>query len=326
MKKRIILGIIISIFFLYLVLRNIDFKSIIDVISNGNYLWILPTIITCTLGFIFRSVRWRYLLLPVKKFHWRQLFSSLVMGFAANYIFPLRFGEVVRAYIVGKKHQISKSASFATIVLERIMDGLGILILLCLSVPFLPVFPPWIKHTILIAIVLFLVVFVVLTVLILKKHFVDHLKKIPFIKYELKERIVNKIKKFIVGFEIIKDIKNFSVVLLFSICVWVFETLNLFFLVRIVDIHIPFSGLIFILFICVLGIIIPAAPGSIGTFEAAFVVGIMFFSTKVTVITKETAFATALIAHSIGGFYVMSLGLYYFFKEGISYKEISESR
>jgi len=66
---------------------------------------------------------------------------------------------------------------------------------------------------------------------------------------------------------------------------------------------------------------IPAAPGSLGTFEAAFVVGMMFFK-----IPKETAFAAALISHAIGGLYVTSLGVYYFFKEGISYKEISRAK
>lgn len=258
--------------------------------------------------------------MPVKNFHWKQLFSSLLMGFAANCVFPMRFGEIIRAYIVGKKHQISKSASLATIVLERIMDGVGILILLGLAVPFLPVFPSWVKRAIFIAIILFIGVLVAVSILIIKKHFIDILKKVPFIKYELKELIVNKIKKFIIGFESIKDIKNFLIIICISVCVWLCETFSIYFLVRIVGVNLSFFAIVFVLFVTIIGVMIPAAPGSLGTFEAAFVVGMMFFK-----IPKETAFAAALISHAIGGFYVMSLGIYYFFKEGISYKEISRA-
>lgn len=325
MKKRVLAGIIISIFFIFLILKNIDIKSMLKTIAAGQYLWLLPYFCSVAASFAFRSVRWKFLFSPVKKFGPLELFPCLMMGFASNLIFPVRIGEFVRAYIVGKKHDVSKSASLATIVLERIMDGAGVLILLGLAVPFLPVFPLWIKNALLIAIVLFLTVFTVLTILIMKKHFVDYLKNLPFIKYELKERIVQNVKKFIVGFEVIKDIKNFSVVLLLSICVWIFETSNLFFLVRIINIHIPYSGLIFVLFICILGVIIPAAPGSIGTFEAAFVVGIMFFGAYDPGITKESAAAAALLARLGSGFFVMSFGLYYFFKEGISYREIAAS-
>lgn len=320
MKKRILLGIIISIFFLYLVLRNIDIKIIAEFIIHGNYLWLLPCIVMYTLAFVFRAHRWKFLFLPIKKFTAKQLFSSLLMGFAANNVFPMRFGEIVRAYIVGKKHNVSKSSSLATIVLERIMDSVGVLILLVLSIPFLPVFPSWVKKTIFIAIILAISVFIAAGILITKKHFVDILKRVPFIRYELKEQIVHKIKKFIIGFEVIKDIKNFLIIIFLSVCVWVCETFNLYFLVKIVGLDLSFFALVFVVFVTIIGVMIPAAPGSLGTFEAAFVVGMLFFK-----IPKETAFAAALISHAIGGFYVMSLGIYYFFKEGISYKEISQA-
>ncbi|MFH1540543.1 MAG: lysylphosphatidylglycerol synthase transmembrane domain-containing protein [Elusimicrobiota bacterium] len=324
MKKRIIFGIIISIFFLYLVLRNIDIKTIAKFIINGNYLWLLPCIVAYTLAFILRSVRWKFLFLPIKKFSAKQLFPSLAMGFAANCIFPMRFGELVRAYIVGKKHNISKSSSLATIVLERITDGISVLILLLLAVPFLPVFPPWVKKTIFIAIIFFISVLGVVSILIVKKHFIDFFKKIPFIKYELKERLVHKIKKFLVGFEIITDIKSFLIVMLISFCVWLCEIFNTYFLLKIVGINLSLFAIIFVLFITIIGLTIPAAPGSLGTFEAAFVAGIMFFSTNGTIIMKEVAFAAALISHFVGGIYILLVGFYYFFKEGISYKEISQ--
>lgn len=277
--------------------------------------------VTYTLAFIFRSIRWKFLFLPIKKFTAKQLFSSLMMGFAANCIFPMRFGEVVRAYIVGKKHNISKSASFATIVLERIMDGIGVLILLGVSLFFLHKVPSWTRKTLIFAILLFIGTLITICVLIIKKHFVDLLKHLPGIKSELKEKIIYKIKKFICGFEVIKDTNSFFIVIFFSLCVWLCEMLNMYFLVKVVSIDLSIFVIIFVLFATVIGVMIPAAPGAIGTFEFFFVASMMFFG-----IGKEKALASALIIHSLGGIYVISLGVYYFFKEGISYKEISHAR
>ncbi|MDD5687049.1 MAG: lysylphosphatidylglycerol synthase transmembrane domain-containing protein [Elusimicrobia bacterium] len=318
MKKRILFGILISVFFLYFVLRNIDLKNILEIISNGKYWWVLPTLLTTTLGFLFRSIRWKYLFLPIKDIKPEQLFSSLIMGFAANNIFPMRFGEFVRAYIVGKKHNVSKSASFATIVFERIMDGVGILILVSISLIFLPKFPPWTKRAMFFSILFFVGTLVVAGILIIKKHFIDLLMKIPCIKCELKEKIINKIKRFITGFEIIKDIKVFFTVILFSLCVWTCETLTMFFFMKVVGVHLSIFVVIFIVFATVIGVTIPAAPGSIGTFEFFFVASMMFFG-----VSKGKALASALIIHSIGIIYVILLGGYFFLKEGISYKEIA---
>ncbi|OGS47454.1 MAG: hypothetical protein A2539_02390 [Elusimicrobia bacterium RIFOXYD2_FULL_34_15] len=321
MKKRIIFGILISIFFLFLVLRNINFKDMMQIVANGEYLWMLPCLGTYTLSFIFRSIRWKYLLSPIRNFKAKQLFSSLIMGFAANCIFPFRFGEFVRAFIVGKKHNLSKSASLATIVLERIMDGVGILILLGVALLFLKKIPSWTKKTVIIAILLFIGSLVFAGVLIAKKHFIDWLKKIPLLKHELKEKIIDKIKKFLIGFEVIMNVKGFIMVIFFSLCVWICETFNLFFLIKITGIHLSYFTIIFVLFATVLGVTIPAAPGSIGTYEFFFVASLMFFG-----VAKEKAVASALITHSFGIIFVMVLGMFYFFKEGISYKEIAAAK
>lgn len=320
MKKRVLVGILISIFFIFLILKNIDIKSMLKIIAGGQYLWLLPYLCSITFAFIIRSVRWKFLFSPVKKFGPLELFPCLIMGFAANLIFPVRIGEFVRAYIVGKKHAVSKSASFATIVLERITDGIGILVLLSIALIFLPKVPPWTKKMFISGIVFFIIALVVVGVLIVKKSYTDLLKRIPFLKDETKERIVQKAKKFITGFEIIKDVKSFFAIIFLSVFIWLCESMNVYLLVRIIGIHLPFSAVIFVLFVTVIGLIIPAAPGSVGTFEFFFVTSIMFFG-----VSKVNGLAAALIIHVVGIILIMSLGVYYFIKEGISYKEITTS-
>ncbi|MEW6558098.1 MAG: lysylphosphatidylglycerol synthase transmembrane domain-containing protein [Elusimicrobiota bacterium] len=318
MKKRIFFGILVSIIFLYPVLRNINFQNLFGIISNGQYIWILPCIVIYTLAFGFRAIRWTYLFRPVKKFTATQLFSSLIMGFAANNIFPIRIGEIVRAYIVGKKYDVSKGASLATIILERIMDGVAVLILLGLAIPFIPKVPIWTRKMSVYAIILFVGALGVAVAIITKKNSVNYLWKLPFIKYELKAKIINKLVKFITGFEALKDIFGFVMIIFLSICVWLCETLNIFFMVKIVNINLPITVMVFVIFAAVIGVTIPAAPGAIGTFEFFYVASMMFFG-----ISKDKALASALIIHAIGMTYILLLGGYYFVKEGVSYKEIA---
>ncbi|MBN1385176.1 MAG: flippase-like domain-containing protein [Elusimicrobia bacterium] len=321
MKKRILAGILISIFFIFLILKNVDIKSMFNIIAEGQYLWLLPYLCSVVVAFTFRSIRWKLLFLPVKKFKSLELFPCLMMGFAANLVFPMRIGEFVRAYIVGKKHNISKSASFATIVLERIMDGVGILVLLSAALVFLPKVPPWTKRLFVSGIVFFIVALIIAGIMIVKKSYMDLLKKIPFLKDGLKEKIVQKAKKFTTGFEVIKDVNSFFMIILISVCIWICESMNMYFIVRIIGVHLPFSVMIFVLFATVIGLTIPAAPGSVGTFEFFFVEGIRFFG-----VSRVKGLAGALLVHSMGIIFIMSLGIYYYIKEGISYKELTEEQ
>jgi hypothetical protein len=168
---------------------------------------------------------------------------------------------------------------------------------------------------------MFLGSFFAVVALMLKRHSVGWLMKVPFVSGELREKAVVKARSFITGLEVIKSGKNFFAVILFALAVWMCETVNMFFLVRIVGIHLSLPVTVFILFVVAIGVAIPAAPSSIGTFEFFFVGGLVFFG-----ITKETALACGLIIHFVSFSYIILFGAYYFFSEGISYREISKER
>ena len=58
----------------------------------------------------------------------------------ANYLLPARVGEFIRAFLLGSRVRISKTASFATVVVERVFDGFTVM-LMFLLVLFLMDFP-----------------------------------------------------------------------------------------------------------------------------------------------------------------------------------------
>lgn len=143
MKKqwlKFLIGCLISAFFLWLAFRRVDFKTLWATLETINYWWTIPFVIITMLSMYVRTMRWHYLLLPSYKIPTPRLFPPLIIGFAFNGIFPARAGEFARAYVVGKKENMTFSAAFATVVVERIFDGLTMLFLFAVTLMFLPEF------------------------------------------------------------------------------------------------------------------------------------------------------------------------------------------
>jgi uncharacterized protein (TIRG00374 family) len=119
---KFLLGILSSGLFLYLAFRNVDLILVFKVFKKVKYLNIILVVFLTILGFYLRAIRWYYLMKPLKSIKISSLFSATMIGFMTNNILPARLGEVFRAYIIGRKENIKKTASFATIIVERVFD------------------------------------------------------------------------------------------------------------------------------------------------------------------------------------------------------------
>src|SRR5512139_1698025 len=120
-------GILISALFLYLVLRKIDYAQLWQVLKAANYWWLIPGVAVYFIALWVRSWRWHYLLRPLKAIPTQVMFPIVTMGYAGNNIFPARAGEVVRAVVLKRKQDVSISASLATVIIERVFDGIVML-------------------------------------------------------------------------------------------------------------------------------------------------------------------------------------------------------
>jgi uncharacterized membrane protein YbhN (UPF0104 family) len=129
-KVQLVVGLLISAFFLYLTLRPVKFADLWLAIRTYNWLWSIPFLIVTFASMWVRAVRWRHLILPTASFRSARLFSPMMAGFAINGLLPARIGEFARAYILGSKGKVPVTAAFATIVVERIFDSLVLLVML----------------------------------------------------------------------------------------------------------------------------------------------------------------------------------------------------
>ena len=131
------IGFLISAAILFLAFHRIDFRLLLENLQKANYLYLVPIVVVIFLSMALRALRWGYLLLPIKRVGFPNLFAGILIGFMANNVLPVRMGEFVRAYIIGRSEQIRKSASFGTVVVERLFDGFTVLGLLVVVLTFL---------------------------------------------------------------------------------------------------------------------------------------------------------------------------------------------
>jgi hypothetical protein len=118
-KRSYWIGLLLSLFFLFLFFRKIDLRGVWESFKSVEYVYTLPLMAINLLAIWVRAKRWDYLLSPIKRVPMKELYNATAIGFMANNIFPARVGEFVRAIILGHRARISKTASFATIVVER---------------------------------------------------------------------------------------------------------------------------------------------------------------------------------------------------------------
>lgn len=132
MWKHYLAGLIVSAGAVYLFLKVVDPGQMLAALGSLNPWYLIPCALMYVASYVFRAWRWHFLMRPVARVGFKPLLSALVIGFLANNLLPAHLGEFVRAYVLGRDQGVSKSSVFATIVLERIYDGLTVLFLLML--------------------------------------------------------------------------------------------------------------------------------------------------------------------------------------------------
>lgn len=321
MKLKIWIGVAISLFFIWLAFRKVDYAALGAVFSGVDYRYILPATAITLLQFFLRAARWGHILEPLKKVKIGSLFSATSIGFMGNNILPARIGEFLRSYAIARKENISISASFATIVVERILDVFT-LVLFMLYLLYALSLPP--EHAGIESIirragaVSALLFFVALTMLFYFKKHKDVFKKlldkviVPFSK-SIAEKIAGLIDAFASGLSVLGVGRHLLPISLYSLCIWFLSVVPISLVLLSFGYSYPFSVSVFILVIIAIAVAIPSAPGYIGTFHYACAMALGLFN-----IPEEEALSVAITLHAINFFPITLVGLFYLWKNKLS--------
>jgi len=313
------LGLIISGVFLYLALRGLRLQDVWGAVQGGQYAWLIPGVIVYFMGVAVRAWRWQYLLKPVKEVPFKQSFEIVTIGYMGNNIFPARLGEVLRAVVLKRREDVPISASLATIIVERVFDGVVMLAFVFLNLGALTNiqgssgFIGSIQSLAVWGAVLFLGV---LAAFLLAAMFPERSKQMitwfsdRLIPERFREKLLGIAFKFLGGLEALRSPREALMIFVTSVIIWLFETGKYWFVMHAFDFEVSFFALMLMNGIVNLATTIPSAPGYVGTFDAPGIAVLEAFG-----IPKATAAGYTLVLHVALWFPITALGLYYFIPE-----------
>lgn len=333
MKKvrwNVFIGLLISLAFLIYALSRVDYAEVAGAFSEASYIWTIPTMLGVLAAMWIRAVRWRWLLMPVQSLKLHTLFSSVMIGFMANNLLPARIGEVVRAISLSKKHQLSKSSVFATVVAERAFDSFGLLIVFWVSFFFID-YPDELKKAGFFALIFACFVMIFLYLLKVKTDLGVRLICKPLAKFSTKfsVRIESILRKFAMGLSVLTTPSSIVIVLLISIFLWIFTGLTGYLIFIAFGLYPEIWAAFILLFVSVLAVSLPSSPGYIGTFHAACIIAFNLVSSLGMFnheVSKSVALSYSVVLWSCQFFPVTIVGLYYLKKEHLRFKDIEKSK
>jgi len=320
---KLIIGAVLSLGLLGVLFYGMDFGRLRDALEKTKLAYV-GAVALLQIGFLLvRSVRWRYLMHPVKpRIPVGSLFSATMIGFMANNVLPARLGEFVRAYAIGRKEEVSTGSAFATIVVERLFDGLSVLFLLIVSLMFMPEHVAGklggtLRHAGEVSLGAYCVL-IALIVLSLRHPSLPRRITAAVVKPvsgKLAERLCDLADRFVHGLSVVRSPGLMAKIIAITVVHWGLLPSTVYLLFRGMDIPLGvYSSVLVFTLICI-GVALPSTPGYVGTFDYAAVLGLTMLG-----IDEPTALGFAIVAHAANYLPVTLLGLYYFMKENMSLK------
>jgi glycosyltransferase 2 family protein len=316
------LGIAVSLFFLYFSLRGLRLLDLAAVLKNANYWWLIPGVAVYFLAVWARAWRWHYLLRPIKPIPTRTLFPITVIGYLGNNIFPARAGELLRSVVLKIDQQVAISASLATIIVERIFDGvvmLGFVFVNLAEIANMTAASGFIGNIQQLAFWGVGIFVGALVIFLLAAMFPDRSLALlqigaRILPLRFRQKLLDLAENFLGGLAALRSPVGVLMIFLTSVVIWLLETVKYWLVMHAFPFEVSFFTLMLMNGLVNLATTIPSAPGYIGTFDAP---GIAVLSASGVV--KSIAAAYTLVLHAALWFPITALGFYYLLRKGISW-------
>ena len=316
---QVALSVLLAAGLLAFFLRGLDFREIGRQVSAADARWLAASVVLGVGTFLFRALRWTWLLRPVARVHFYPAFVATAFGFAANNL-PGKVGEVLRPALLARSEKLPFSPLLASVLLERVFDGAAVLFFFLLAAATgIPNTRGTGKLLVPAALLLVLVGAVVFSVARRREteRFLEKLwRRLPA---RVQPRARSFAESFVDGFASIKEPRLLILVTAGSLGMWLVIQLQVYSVLRAFHLELPFSASFVVTAAAVLGLMFPT-PGGLGSYHLAVQLALM----DVYGVARDTATGVALLAHAISFIPITIIGLALFAMTPIRARRIAD--
>ncbi len=279
-------------------------------LKSANWIMVLPFLLSLAVIHVARTLRWGNLLSGMERIRFKSLNEASAIGFMMLIILPFRLGEFARPFLIAQRSQVRRSAAMTTVVLERIVDGIVIAVLLRILLFFLPGESADVARIRVGGNIMFLVFFGGFCFLMLARWQHDRVIGLmravgSRVSKGLTEKAIHIVDGFVGALKQLPDGKNLALFVLWTAVYWGLNGASTWLLANAFDcsaahgeacqpLTLSLYGGFVVLSVLVIGLMIPAAPGSAGTFQASMLIGLGVFMSKEVVNSSGVAFANVV--------------------------------
>ncbi len=329
--EKALFGVAVTVFLLWWVLRNEDPSEVWTNILQGDFVLLLAAVSVATFGFFIRALRWRVLLARVNPdTRLGSRFAAVSIGFMGNNVLPLRAGEFMRPYALSRLEPVTFSAAFGSLVVERFLDGMVLLLFLVLPVvlPGSPAAEAFSgeRGALLLRgglVTVSLVLFALVCMAVLPRQFVQFVEWFAaFLPKKLSVQLVESLASFLDSLAIMRDPKLLALALAWTLFFWIWHASSFWLGMLAFGIDTGFVSAIFVTAAVGWGVALPSAPGFFGTFHYAA----SFALIAIYGVSVDQSLAFAFGYHFGGWLPITLIGFYYAWKMGLSLGEVRTAK
>jgi len=312
-------GIALSLVCLALAMRGTNFRETGLALGRA-HLWLaVPLLLLHVPFYLLKALRWRLLLVPVRRTRTLPLVAPMMIGFMGNNVLPARLGELIRMYLGARVVGVARSQVLATLVLERIFDFIAVLVFFGLGVVTFRDVPPSLVSAAYVAAamsagaMMMAAAFVAWTTPVLRVTSMI----VRVLPAKLAGLIQDQMALGASGMAALRDPRLLGGIVVASLLPWFLMASCIYLSFRAVELQVPVSAAFVVLAATVFGVMVPAAPGFFGTLHLSFVLALTPFG-----VGEGQAMAAAVFYHIVPYIGVVATGLWFLHSTGLKLRDI----
>jgi len=277
---------------------------------------------------LLRAWRWEVMLAPMVRMRYWDVFGAMVIGYMANNLLPMRMGELYRAQVVHQIADISRSAAFGAVVLERVTDLLFMIPYMGLALVLFPLPGYLAKAAFVVGIIVLAITGLFLWIVFDRARALSLMERVlKLLPQKACRACMSLIEKFTSGLAVLGQSKHLWGISFSSLILWAMYGVMAYCVldalgfthagIEMIDRN-PVGALLVILMITTVGYVIPSAPGAVGTYHGVSVLGLTLLG-----VPGERAAGFAIVLHALNYIPLTVMGLIFFWRLGLSFRETS---